>query len=166
MKFCSLIALQRHLLLLKFDLNYAEKTCRNWLDVKLDWLWQHEGFQIDQIHLFAKFTKFQLNMPLLNWEFCNMLQCIQQREYKTYNTRNLGVLRVPTFSWKPFAPLDFVLWALRVYDDNHHNDCIVRGLWRSSSWWLHCTQMMIIGILYSLKRIVGLQLYCAAQFVR
>ena len=82
MKFCSLIALQRHLLLLKFDLNYAEKTCRNWLDVKLDWLWQHEGFQIDQIHLFAKFTKFQLNMALLNWEFCNMLQCIQQRELK------------------------------------------------------------------------------------
>ena len=31
---------------------------------------------------------------------------------KIFNTRSLGALRVPTSSWRPFGPLDFVLCAL------------------------------------------------------
>ena len=33
-----------------------------------------EGFPIDQIHLFDKFTKFQLNIALLNEKFKSNLQ--------------------------------------------------------------------------------------------
>ena len=45
-------------------------------------------------------------------------------------TRSLGALRAPTFSWRPFGPLDLVLralWALRQFDPRRfvHDVCIL-----------------------------------------
>ena len=39
--------------------------------------------------------------------------------FSIYKTRSLGALHAPTFSWRPFGHLDFILralWALRPYD--------------------------------------------------
>ena len=79
--------------------------CKSWPGVMFAWLiwFNHSVFNYNQICHGKKLMDFLF----------------------LFYTRSLGALRAPTFSWRPFGPLDFVLCALRALRP------VRRARWRS-----------------------------------